>query len=276
MRSFPTTPDAAVRAARRAGTFTLIAALVGVSGACDSYGDDDDGYGTGPQLPAAQVVSGSGDIAAKITEFQGLLGGAANGSTVGQQASGHRQVNWDGVPAAVTNTNTFPGAFFNTNVTRGLVTSTPGTGFRISDNDFADLSPTLGDAINAFSNTKTFVSVGSNLMDVTFQVAGSPTPAEVSGFAVVFSDVDLASSTKMEYFDRTGRSIGTFPVPVRSDAKGFSFLGVKFADVAIARVRITVGQAAPAAGAKDVTDSGGALDIVATDDFFYGEPKAIQ
>jgi hypothetical protein len=274
MRSYLLAPDRRARSAIRGlGVYTLL--VFGTAVAVGACGDDyDDDYPTGSTGPVPSVVSGAGAIAPKVAEFQTLLGGAANGSTVGQQASGHRQVNWDGVPATATNTNNFSGAFFNTNVTRGLITTSPGSGFRVSDNDFGDVNGSDSVGFNPFSGARTFAPVGSNVMDVTFQVAGAPTPATVTGFAAVFSDVDIFGATKMELFDKDNRSLGVHLVPARSDAAGFSFLGVKFDAPIVARVRITLGHAAVSATAKDIND-GGTTDLVITDDFFYGEPRAI-
>jgi hypothetical protein len=62
-------------------------------------------------------------------------------------------------------------------------------------------------------------------------------------------------------------------VPVRSDAAGLSFLGVKYDSVGVARVRITLGERPLGAGVADIS-AGGALDLVVVDDFLYGEPQA--
>jgi len=109
---------------------------------------------------------------------------------------------------------------------------------------------------------------------VTFQVAAGTTPAVVSGFGVVFADVDIAGATKLEMYDKAGKKIGTFVAPVRSDATGHSFVGVKFASAIIARVRITSGTGALGAQAQDVSN-GGAGDLVVMDDFLYSEPTPI-
>jgi hypothetical protein len=112
-------------------------------------------------------------------------------------------------------------------------------------------------------------------MDVHFQVAGSPTAALVSGFGAIFSDVDLAGSARIEPFDRDGKSLGVFVAPTRSDARGLSFVGVRFEQSIVARVRITTGTGALGPGVRDVTDHG-TYDLVVVDNFIFGEPKAIQ
>lgn len=219
-----------------------------------------------------QIVRGTGDITATVAEFRVLLGGdPINGAKPGQQLSGHREINWDGVPAALTNVNTFPALFFNN---RGANFGGPGTGFRTSDNDFSDLNPAYGAQFEAFSKPKTFMPIGSPEMEVLFTVAGSPTPAAVTGFGIVFSDVDREGSASIKLFDAKGRSLGQYHAPVRSDATGLSFIGVVFDQAIVARVVITSGQAPIDAGLQDLTD-GGNRDLVVTDDFLYGEPQAL-
>jgi len=51
-------------------------------------------------------------------------------------------------------------------------------------------------------------------MDVTFSIPGSPgVQALVSGFGSVFTDVDLANTSSLEFFDANNVSPGTFAVP---------------------------------------------------------------
>lgn len=221
-----------------------------------------------------RVTKGTGDITATVVQFRDTLGQPVNGGTAGQQPGGRREINWDGVPAAQTNVNTFPADFFNTNVKAGAIFSTPGSGFRNSDNDFADLNPAYAAQFEAFSKPKTFMPIGSPEMDVAFRVAGSDTPAAVKGFGIVFSDVDRVGSASIKLFDAKGRSLGRYFAPARSDATGLSFVGVVFDDPIIARVTIASGQAAIDAGLQDVTD-GGFRDLVVTDNFLYSEPQAL-
>jgi hypothetical protein len=270
----------------RFGTaFAALAVIGAASGGCGDYGDDIAGpdgeitEGTvlgrapsGDVRATFQVVRGSGDIAPVVTQFRGLLGDPSNGATGGQQPAGRREINWDGAPAAVTNVNTFPALFFNN---RGANFGGPGTGFRLSDNDFADLNPAYGVQFEAFSKAKTFMPTGSAEMEVLFTVAGSTTPAAVTGFGIVFSDVDRQGSASIKLFDAAGRSLGQYQAPIRSDDTGLSFVGIVYDAAIVARVVITSGQAAIDAGLEDLTD-GGNRDLVVTDDFLYGEPQALQ
>jgi hypothetical protein len=253
--------------------FTAALALTAASLACDESND----YGNEPEDPApeATVLSATGDITAKVTEFRALLGDA-NGGTPGEQAAGRREIGWDGANAnPFNNRNDFPATFFNTTATLGAVFATNGTGLRNDSTNFRDVDASYAEQFNFFSPTKIFSPVGSTQLDVLFQVAGAPTPAVVTGFGAIFSDVDRATSTKFEAFEEGGRSLGVFTVPARSDAGGLSFVGVRFDEAIIARVRITLGEAPLAAGVRDVSANGTA-DLVVVDNFIYGEPHAIQ
>jgi hypothetical protein len=257
---------------------TRILALAGLTaalGACGYDGAADPGPGVdyGSGRDDFQVVTGSGDLSGALAEFRALVGDPANGGTPGQQPSGRREIRWDGVPADVTNTDNFPVDFFNTVVRAGLIYETDGVGFRVSDNDFADLNPSYAAQFESFSPVKTFMSVGSERMTLLFRVAGSDVPATTRGFGIVFSDVDRVGSATIKPFTLDGKSLGQYHAPVRSDAAGHSFIGVVFDQAIIGRVLVISGQAPVAAGIDDL-DDGGNRDLVVTDDFLYGEPQA--
>jgi hypothetical protein len=253
-------------------TLTLGLSLAVLS-ACNGYGSDP--YPVDP-APVATTIAATGDIAASVDEFRALLGDPSNGGTAGEQATGRREIAWDGAGAnPFNNKNDFPAAFFNTNVKSGAIFTTPGTGFRNDSLKFAEVNAAYANEFAAFSPTKIFTPVGSNVMDVLFQVAGEPAPALVTGFGVVFSDVDVSERTTIELFDETGYSLARIVAPVRSNAAGLSFVGARFPSAIIARARITLGTGALAAAVNDVS-SGGTADLVVTDNFIYGEPRRIQ
>ncbi|MDF1505986.1 hypothetical protein [Roseisolibacter sp. H3M3-2] len=257
-------------------TARIAAALaLALSAACDS----DDYDAVAPSAPPAPqptaVVTASGDVAARVAEFRTLLGDPANGAAAGQQAGGRREISWDGAGAnPFNNRNDFPADFFNTTARNGAVFTTPGTGFRNDSTRFADVDASYAAQFATFSPTKVFAPVGSHVMDVHFRVAGEQTPAAVTGFGVVFSDVDRLGPTTLEYFDRDGRSLGKVTAPARSDAAGLSLAGLRFADPIVARVRVTGGTGALGAGVRDVS-AGGTHDLVVLDNFVFGEPVAL-
>jgi hypothetical protein len=247
------------------------AALVALTvGACD----DDDSNPLQPTpvpVPQALVVA-NGDITASVLGFRALLGEPNNGTTAGEQTAGRREIGWDGAGAnPFNNRNDFPADFFNQQSKSGAVFTTSGTGFRNDSTLFVDVDASYGTQFNFFSANRIFSPVGSAEMDINFRVAGEATPGVVTGFGIVFVDVDKEGTTSIEPFDRNGKSLGVFKAPVRSDAKGLSFVGVKFDNPIIARVRIRAGDAALLPGRKDLT-AGGTADLVVMDNFLYGEP----
>ena len=270
---------------RSAVLFTLVAAA-----ACS-----DNNVPTGPVRPSpdalngivqldrntipgkhVQIVRSTGDILPAINNYRDLLG-PLNPNTPGEKVNGRREINWDGVPAAFSDNDLFPGNFFNVNSPRGVLFSTNGFGFRNSSTGYTDVNPQYAGEFNTFSPAKLFVARGSTIIDVQFVVAGSNTPAVTTGFGSVFADVGRAHSTTIEYFDALGRSLLTITAPRRSDARGLSFAGAVFAEAVVARVRITAGDTPVDAAAFDnVKGAGKKRDIVATDDFIYGEPHKIK
>ena len=228
----------------------------------------------------AIVFKASGDsldILPALNEFRDSLG--TLNSKPGAKG-GRREVNWDGGPANLTNNNLFPGNFFAATDPalpdgrkRGLINTTPGTGFSISDNDFSFINPKYDDQFNDFSPKKTFIAVGSNITDNFFKVPGTNIDATVQGFGVVFSDVNNASSTSLEFYNGE-RLLGSFKVPNigNNNPGGFSFLGVYFPNEKVTRVRIYSGNA-PLSPTQDDLSDGGGKDLVVMDDFIYSEPQ---
>ena len=172
---------------------TTIAAAV-FTGACSTS------YSSAPSAPPAiqaTVITGTGAIATNVDAFRALLGQPNNAGTAGEQPAGRREISWDGAGAnPLDNRNDFPATFFNTNVKAGAVFTTSGTGFRNDSTKFVDINPTYAAEFNTFSPAKIFSPVGSNVMDVSFQVAGQLTKARVTGFGAVFSDVDVANAIR--------------------------------------------------------------------------------
>lgn len=232
--------------------------------------------GRGSVRSRAEVFEAACDITGAVESFRAAMG-TLNPNLPGSVGIGRREINWDGVPAQLTNVDDFPGDFFNQPAAgraRGVVFSTPGSGFRNSDNNFADLNPSYADEFDFFSPVKTFIAAGSNVTSVEFFVPGSSTAATSTGFGVVFSDVDHPGSARLRLLDAAGRDLGTYLAPACPG--GLSFLGVRFPEPIVARVEILSGQAALGSESFDVsgTTLGPARDLVVMDDFLYGEPIA--
>lgn len=251
------------------------------------------------QLPRTAVGANAAAIQATVDAFRADLGvlnpnGVCDGVAC-LPGVGRREVNWDAVPDGTSSPNAFPGNFFNqlggspAGRVRGIEFSTTGI-FEVSadadsDNDgnpgptailFGNRNPENADDFAAFSAERIFGIVGSNQLDVTFSVPGSPgTPALVKGFGVVFTDVELADAAKLEFYDANDVLIHTesapaFPLGGAGDTfDSFSFVGVSFASAVVKRVHITNG------GFDLNLVQTGPNDASAMDDFIFGEPIAI-
>ena len=220
---------------------------------------------------------GAASIQATVDNFRSALGDPNNGNNPGPLGSGRREINWDGGGTANTPGGTPFNAFQNI---RGALFTTPGTGFTQSPTAAGGLdvvfnNPTYANLFSTFSPARVFTPVNSNITDVTFFVPGTngAVPATVAAFGAVFSDVDLANTTSMQYFDSNGVSLGIFNVPNLVGAgQSLSFLGVLFnAGEQISRVRITTGNSI----LSDTNNDTASSDLVVMDDFIYSEPQGV-
>ncbi|HSI37205.1 MAG: PEP-CTERM sorting domain-containing protein [Phycisphaerae bacterium] len=224
------------------------------------------------------VFEAAGADPASITPTRDAFRAAVGGGTVaganGSFGGLRREINWDGVPANFSDPNLLPANFFNVNSPRGVVLSTPGTGFMVSANAGGASPPLFGfpNDFQTFSPQKLFTAVNSNIIDVSFFVPGTTTAATTSAFGLIFTDVEVAGLTKIEFFDASNALIFSRDALVAGN-QGLSFLGgVANAGEQIGRVRIT-------SGANTIV-SNGVLgnqidDIVVMDDFLYAEPLAL-
>ncbi|MFN0106408.1 MAG: PEP-CTERM sorting domain-containing protein [Bryobacteraceae bacterium] len=216
-----------------------------------------------------------GDIQATVDSFRATLG--ANNGAGGTFPGGRRELNWDGVPNNLSAPNNMPADFFNVNSPRGAVFSTSGSGFQVSATstsgtavEFGNLDPSYINEFQVFSPQRLFTAIGSNTLQVDFFIPGTTTPATVSGFGAVFTDVETVGSTYLTVFLADGTNGGQFLVPV-SVSGGLSFLGLTDTS-RYSRIIIQSGNATLGAGILD--NPAGGVDLVAMDDFIYGEPQA--
>ena len=232
-------------------------------------------------------------IQSSVDEFRAALGEPNNANNP-SASSGRREINWDGGGPPVDAT-TAPVTPFNVFLnTRGAQFTTPGLGLSQAppsggaDGGLVELfhNPTYGDIFSTFSPLRLFTPVGSNITEGLFFLPGSngATPATVSGFGAVFTDVDEpdgdrpgrkrrdhhGGSTLIEYFGVHGKLIFSSFVPASPGDGSLSFFGIVFDDARIARVRITTGDEAPG------PDDDDKRDIVMMDDFLYGEPQPLS
>lgn len=219
------------------------------------------------------IITAAGDIHSKLNEFRQTLGTQLN--TTPGAIGGRREINWDGVATDQLN-QPLPGNFFNTpgaNISparqKGLVYSAGINNFQVSSDGFKHINAAAAESFAAFSGSHTFASVGSNLWEIGFQVPGQPVDATIRGFGLVFSDVDLPTSTFIEFFNGN-KSLGKFHAPVHDANGNLSFLGVYFNKEKVSRV-VVHHQGNLAEGGQDVS-AGGQKDLVVFDDFLFDEP----
>jgi hypothetical protein len=200
-----------------------------------------------------------------VDAFRNAAGTPNNGNTPGPLPSGRREINWDGGGDAAPAT-TFP-VPMTTFSNRGAVFTTPGTNFEISGQpspEFGEITPVYPVIFTTFSAPRLFTALGSTITDVLFFRPGTDIPATTNGFGAVFTDVDLAATTSVEYFNRADESIGKIFVPPAD--LGLSFVGAVFGQERVGRVRIVSGNTALGPSESSV------VDVVVMDDFIYGEP----
>jgi len=202
--------------------------------------------------------------------FRTAIGGGTVAGANGSFGGLRREINWDGVPAGSADPNPFPANFFNVNSPRGVVFSTPGTGFLVSANAGLATPVLFGfpNDFQTFSVQRLFTAIDSNITDVLFFEPGTSNSATTSAFGLIFVDVEVAGSTSISFFDDTDSLIYTHQALVAGN-QGLSFLGATVSGGAISRVRI-------ASGSNTIV-SNGVLgnpndDVVVMDDFLYAEP----
>jgi hypothetical protein len=257
-----------------------------------------------PAMPM-QITDGHNNNADTLAGVKGL---------VGPVATGHREVVWDGVPEDQRNLTNFSATFFDRQVagTEGvqggvIFKATGGTGEQVNDalatvlpdpatvgppnnpnaplgGDFSNLNPAYAGNLIAFTQNAEFAPLGTTTTDVTFHVASTMTKGFVIGFGVVFTSVDKAQASSLEFFDQNDVSIVKVFVPLQSRGPDpfagpvagtpgnipFSFAGYIDRTKRIGRVRITNGEV-PVDTATN--DNPGGADVVVIDDIYYGEPR---
>ncbi|MEN1705271.1 MAG: hypothetical protein AAGJ54_07115 [Planctomycetota bacterium] len=228
------------------------------------------------QVVRSGAAADAAGLEAVVNQFRDDLG-QLNANEPGSVGSGRRQINWDAAPDAVSAPNPFAGEFFNADFNpraRGIEFTTPGTGFQLSataasgqGERFANINAAYADQFSTFSPERLFTAIDSNIIDVQFFIPGTQQRATTRGFGAVFTDVDLAGSSFIEYFDLAGNLLGSYDAEAGPTENGsLSFVGVSFDEAIIGSVRIYAGN--QALGGLE----SGSIDLVALDDFIFGEP----
>lgn len=227
-------------------------------------------------------------IQATVDQFRSDLG-TLNANVAQTFPSGRREINWDGVPDGFSSPNTLPAGFFNANSPRGAVFTTDCefATFRVSAKlgnptgtavRFGEIDPSYTDTFKTFSPQRLFTVVSGNgepcsKMSVHFFAAGTNIPAETTGFGAIFSDVDIPGHVRITAYDKFGNVLDPGVITAQRSDGGLSFIGISYGDLKIARVDIESGKIGLFPG---ILDSQPGKDVVAMDDFFYGEPQPIR
>ncbi len=203
-----------------------------------------------------------------VNAFRGAIGGINNGNAPGPFSTGRREINWDGGGAAAPVLTDMPKDLFQNN--RGAFFGPATTTFSISGAPtprFGNINPTYPGTFTTFSEPRLFSPTNSIVTEQTFTVPGSKIPATTTAFGAVFTNVALANTTSIKYLSPSNGSLGTFFA--QPAAGGLSFLGVAFNQgELIDKVVITTGNTILG------PNNGGGVNVVAMDDFIYGEPQA--
>jgi hypothetical protein len=213
-------------------------------------------------------------ISTTVDAFRAAVGGGSVAGANGSFGGVRREINWDGVPDARADPNPLPADFFNVNSPRGVVFSTPGTGFLVSASSGSS-APTLfgfSSDFQTFSAPRLFTAVNSNITDVAFFVPGTSVAATTRAFGVIFVDVEVPGLTRIQFFDQNNSLLYSRDALV-ADNQGLSFVGaVAQAGERISRVRVTSGLNTIVS--DGVLGSNPNDDLVAMDDFLFAEPTA--
>jgi hypothetical protein len=232
---------------------------------------------------------------------------------VGPVATGHRDIDWDGVPEVLRNKTDFSPTFFNRQATdhvgvRAGITFTPtgGTGQEVNDafegavpdpatvgppandnaplgGDFSNINPKFAGDLLSHTQSASFATIGTVVSDLTFTVAGSNDKAVIAGAGIVFSSVDREFSTSVSFFDENDRLIAKIFAPVQSHGP-FPFPGpaspdkIPYSFVGFVDPNARIARVKIVAGEVPVDQAAadlpaGRRDVVSFDDVLYAEPR---
>jgi hypothetical protein len=235
-----------------------------------------------PANAAVTVREASGPDAAAIQPavdaFRADAGEPAFTGTGSPVRGGRSEIDWEDVSDDLSSPHGFqPDFYLWREQPRGVLLSTPGTGFQVSADssnptatpvEYGNIDPAYPLQFETFSGERLFTPLGSTVTVVEFyelQYLAPPHPALTNAFGAVFTNVDALGESRIELIDALGRTIADVNVPPAAGDETLSFLGISVGESKIARVRITSGDTPLAMNA-----SGG--DETVLDDFIYGVP----
>lgn len=251
-----------------------LALLTWTLSSCDKNGDHQPTF-VNRDVEVTVAAGDSSAIISKVNQFRSHAGLTLNTVPNGS-VNGRREINWDGVPADFISPRLFPPNFFNSSDPsapdarkRGLVYTPNEATLLISDKSFSEIDTAFRRQFVQFSKNKLFSPSGTTTSEIRFMVPGTNTPAYVTSFGLIFSDVDNPDATLVAIYDGI-KLIGI--AKAQTADKKFSFVGLHTHNSKITRVRIISGNSILAAGVRD----GASNDIVVMDDFIYNEPVSVK
>jgi hypothetical protein len=155
--------------------------------------------------------------------------------------------------------------------------STPGTGLLVSANSTNPTGTSIAFGFPAdyppYSAQRVFSPLNDTRAEFSFFLPGTATPATVSGFGAVFSDVEFADQSFLRAYDIAGNEIFS-RAAISTASGGLSFLGVYFDDGApIARVQLQLGLTVLAGNSQYIPFP--LADAVALDNVIFAAPQAV-
>ena len=213
----------------------------------------------------------AGAIRAAVDRHRALLG-PDNGDGAGGSANGYREINWDSVPDQFAEPNALPGGFFNAPTVpraRGALLSTSGKNVAVSARPgnpygaavrFGNINPTYSGRFHTFGPPRRFLPSAATS---STSPSACPEPSGPQSCAASARSTPM-STTGFRYYDIRGRLLEAFTV--LAAPRGLSFLGVRFPNPVVARVRIQYGT--PALGSNDSPS----VDVGVIGNLIYGEP----
>src|SRR5881394_128809 len=227
--SQPSTATSEKHAAMKLPIASTVIAAFGLLSMLLAVSETAHAQGTADAAPVVFQAAGpdNASIQGAVDSFRALLGDN-NLNNPGPLHKGRSEINWDGGNPNVLDTTAPVNPFLVFLNTRGSQFKTPGLGLSQAppsggpQGGLAVLfgNPTYGKIFKAFSLSRLFTPVGSNITQASFDIPGTngTVPATVKGFGAVFTDVDQPdgsgpgakrASTRIQYFDREGELIFT-------------------------------------------------------------------
>ena len=242
--------------------------------------------------PAVFQAAGAtaASIQSTVDAFRARLGDPNNLNNPGPLGlKGRREINWDGGNPNVLDTTAPVNPFLVFLNTRGSQFKTPGLGLSQAppsggpQGGLAVLfgNPTYGQTFRAFSLSRLFTPVGSNITEASFSIPGTngTVPATVRGFGAVFTDVDQPDGS-WSWREALKHAHPVLRRRRRTPLHAVSFRRRRAMEASPSSASCLTTPASRRSGSRPVTlprvrTTIGSHDIVMMDDFIYGEPQLL-